>query len=129
MTNVKIAVFIIGVCAILLALLLNYVLAHGHGYIHPGTSPVIEQNQSSGNGNASGESRRGVANALCLGMTNFDYDRGGQISGGGSWWQDENSACVAYGTMVDDYLIIGGGACDTGFNDCGGAVTFSTHIF
>ena len=85
--------------------------------------------QDSGNGNNSnGEDRRGISNALCLGMTNFDYDRGMQVSAGGSWWQDENSGCVALGTMVDEVLIVGGGACDTGMDDCGGAVSFSMHF-
>jgi hypothetical protein len=84
---------------------------------------------SSGGGTGgSGETDRGISNAMCLGMTQFDYDRGWQVSGGGGWWQDESSGCVAFGSLVDEFLITGGGACDTGVEDCSGAITFSTHF-
>lgn len=111
--------------------------AAAHDHVHGGTtinynydSAIEETLDHGGDGSseASGESRRGISNALCLGMTNFDYDRGWQVSGGASWWKDENSGCIAFGTMVDEVLIVGGGACDTGAEDCAGAVSFSTHF-
>lgn len=119
-----VAIFVLIIC---LWAFYHVALAGGYGDTTNITNNYASSS-SSGNNGSSGEADRGISNALCLGMTNFDYDRGWQVSGGASWWKDENSGCAAFGTMVDEVLIVGGGACDTDLDDCAGAVSFSTHF-
>lgn len=125
--TLKAKLVVLAVLCIIVVGLFQYASAGGYG----DTTNITNYNYGSSGGSnngSSGEFDRGISNAVCLGMTNFDYDRSPQVSGGASWWKDENSACLAFGNMVDEVLVVGGGACDTGFEDCAGAISFSTHF-
>ena len=92
------------------------------------TTETTELTNVSGLSDVDRDSIRGSAIAMCLGASQFDYAKGWQGSGAGSWWKNETAVCASAAKRIDDILITGGVGCDTNFEDCGGVISGNWHF-
>ena len=101
--------------------------ASAHHHIVNNYYPVQETNLT-GVSDSDRRAIRGTSIAMCLSGAQFDYAKGWQGSGAGSWWRDEQAVCGHFAKRVDDILFTGGVGCDVDFEDCGGVIAGSWHF-